>query len=146
MFRGVVLDFYRKFCTNLIHFWSQIPRIFDRKKNISLLCRVFSSKFFHNYSNLNFLRSFFKFSFVQNFIKMSEKHPGNCLKNQENFLNIFAVFSNTKKFSQKMIKNLLVHSNCFLFEIFKITLKLFQDFFIVSLHCFLFFHNFYQKF
>ncbi len=32
---------------------------------------------------------------------MSKKHPGSHFKNHENFLNIFAIYSNTKKFQKK---------------------------------------------
>ncbi len=48
---------------------------------------------------------------------MFEKHPEILLKNQENFLNILAIFSNTKILPKKIAKNLLIHSDFFFLKL-----------------------------
>ncbi len=58
---------------------------------------------------------------------MSEKHP----ENLENFLKIFAIFSNIKNLLKKLPK-VLLFIQIFFSKFLKITLKLFQDFFMVE--------------
>ncbi len=45
---------------------------------------------------------------------MTEKHPGNHYKNQENFQKVSAIFFNTKNLPKKFTKNPLIYSDFFL--------------------------------
>ncbi len=82
-----------------ISFVIKISTFISFEKKLSFL--IVLQNLSQNCSNSNFFWSFFNIflKFSQNFVKMFKKPPGNCFKNQENFLKISAVFSNTKNLS-----------------------------------------------